>query len=79
MQILSTGLYRKELFPKFFFFPFSPQHKGCLLQVLVVVLLLVMMSLAHPQAMRKFLKIGIKKMLFQCAIIATNFEGFLNA
>jgi hypothetical protein len=38
-----------------------------------------MMSLAHPQAMRKFLKIRIKRMLFQCAIIATNFEGFFNA
>jgi hypothetical protein len=44
-----------------------------------MVLLLVVMNLAHPQAMRKFSKIRIKRVLFQCAIVATNFEGFFNA
>ncbi len=79
LQILSRGLYRKQLFPKFFFFPFSLQHKGCFPQILVMVLLLIVMSLVHLQAMRKYLKIRIKRMLFQSTIVVTNFESLFNA
>jgi hypothetical protein len=44
-----------------------------------MVLLLIVMSLVHLQAMRKYLKIRIKRMLFQSTIVVTNFESLFNA